>query len=799
MGTEQDRHQARRPPKPTAAVRSTSSTGLTRHGGSTAMHLSVANIDQGLQDPTSPSINAEGLVSESRCVDDGSRVDGCSLDVDKKQHAGSDRRPFDSQQPYCPDRYKDSGVHFASASSNGPSVSIPDRVAQLRSQLQHIQEMRARTDAQAESGRPSALPRSRPDAERYGAEPTAGNSSRTASRAQSPAPQPTLVEAKDKLSSILGFLDEVEETSRADISSITSARSAFGDSRGALDAPGLRRGHPTGLTDDALALQSRVHLLEVEVHDKKRIIEALQRTLSEAKERERQALADVTREADEKMGKQRMQLEAGVERQLQLVDRLLNDKAELTKRCGSLVDEVKAVERKFQLKIEEMDEQATKELARQKQNWAATERLRREAWEKEKTREIKDITIKGLQPEVERILAERKQERNRMEERHRDELEQQRRELQETAQAQVQHAREQTQREQERLLDAEREIHRRKLREEFERASAQLADERAKCSADVNSERRKCDQFKQQEIERSEAALRKAVLAERAKAEEAVKEARELLQKQQDEARRELEELKIRTHQEKDAWQRQQEADSKAGTEQRLAKLRQDLQEERERQIEVLVDRLGHEHVQQHREAEARFKQALESSKQEAQEEARQLAKQLDDARRDSQALEHQLALMERTLQGCQSTSDVSNARAADLQRRLEILEAERSSWKDEAALELEKHRDELWRVTQMKDRELEQLRCEFESQAKELADERRKAEERNSQAKQHEDKLMSDLESRVKRTLQAKDDQIAELRKACAASENKAREFEYLLARQREELLTGLTRSALS
>lgn len=57
------------------------------------------------------------------------------------------------------------------------------------------------------------------------------------------------------------------------------------------------------------------------------------------------------------------------------------------------------------MKVEDLDDKAAKELAKNKQNWMATERLKREAWEKEKVKEIKEMTVKGLQPEVERILA----------------------------------------------------------------------------------------------------------------------------------------------------------------------------------------------------------------------------------------------------------------------------------------------------------------------------------------------------------------------------------------------------------
>lgn len=48
------------------------------------------------------------------------------------------------------------------------------------------------------------------------------------------------------------------------------------------------------------------------------------------------------------------------------------------------------------VKFDEAEEGHAKELARQKQNWITAERLRREGWEKEKTREIKEVTIKGI-------------------------------------------------------------------------------------------------------------------------------------------------------------------------------------------------------------------------------------------------------------------------------------------------------------------------------------------------------------------------------------------------------------------
>jgi 5-azacytidine-induced protein 1 len=49
--------------------------------------------------------------------------------------------------------------------------------------------------------------------------------------------------------------------------------------------------------------------------------------------------------------------------------------------------------------------------------------MRREGWEREKTREIKEVTIKGLEPEVERILQNQRTERRKADDKHRLEIE----------------------------------------------------------------------------------------------------------------------------------------------------------------------------------------------------------------------------------------------------------------------------------------------------------------------------------------------------------------------------------------
>jgi hypothetical protein len=44
-------------------------------------------------------------------------------------------------------------------------------------------------------------------------------------------------------------------------------------------------------------------------------------------------------------------------------------------------------------------------LKKHKEGWATSEKIRRDAWMQEKTKEIKEMTVKGLEPEIHKLLA----------------------------------------------------------------------------------------------------------------------------------------------------------------------------------------------------------------------------------------------------------------------------------------------------------------------------------------------------------------------------------------------------------
>eukprot|EP00439_Symbiodinium_sp_Y106_P023100 s1629_g2.t2 len=726
------------------------------------------------------------------------------------------------RQRYCPSVYGEdvksspTGATLLPRRPRPTLDSTTDKVAEMRSRILSLKELRTQTDGDSHAPETTPVP-----------DQPAG------------PPAASVTQPQERLASIMSFLDEVEESSKADISSIIlSTRSSRTSGENEVSRPLI----PSGLTQDAAAVQSRASMLEVEVQDKKHIIDSLKRALHESQdpltvsflsrnrfadmlgniwereEREKEKVQATVKEWEEKLQQQKAQYEAGSERHLKLdltlvlgcvsseqllwqrasqvrgeVDRLLNDKTELTRRCELFSDELKAVERKYQMKIEEMEDHAAKELAKNKQNWIATERLKREAWEKDKVKEIKDMTVKGLQPEVERILAERKQEKVRLEEQKTEALEEQRRELLSLAQQQLQELREQKHREMEAALDREREAHRQKVRDEFERFSRELQEERTKCAADLLAERRLREELIRQAAEGSEVKLREALAAERARLQSSLNEAGERLAEANRQHQDQLSQLEARLRAEAEGSHKAQKEKARLETEEREASLRKELAAERDRQLEVVMDRLSREHVERQLAMETEANRKLQEARAAAGEETARVAKQLEEARAEVKLVQQQKKQLEEMLSSMKDCQTASAERFAECQQKCMDLECDRNELRKAADEVLRKHQNELQQLEDTREKELQDLRQSLGEAMAQIKEEQAKLEEVSKESQRREEQIIADLEAKVKRTLQAKDETIGELRKRCTALDNKVSEFGYLLERQREELLSGL------
>ena len=114
---------------------------------------------------------------------------------------------------------------------------------------------------------------------------------------------------------------------------------------------------------------------------------------------------------------QRQAHETATQRHLDFAERLLKDKDELAGRCAELSESLAAAEARHASQSAEMKAAYGEQLKKAKQKWDEAQAK----WESEKTLEIKEITIRGLEPEIQRLVQKHRNEVGDLIEKHREE------------------------------------------------------------------------------------------------------------------------------------------------------------------------------------------------------------------------------------------------------------------------------------------------------------------------------------------------------------------------------------------
>uniref|UniRef100_A0A8C0VAY0 Centrosomal protein 131 n=1 Tax=Cyanistes caeruleus TaxID=156563 RepID=A0A8C0VAY0_CYACU len=191
-----------------------------------------------------------------------------------------------------------------------------------------------------------------------------------------------------KLQSIISFLDEMEKSEQERPRSAASAQ----------------------VSAVATEVTSSMMRLKLEVEEKKRAISLLQTALAQQRELTDRHVKQTEKELGHQLRLQREQYEAAIQRHLAFIDQLLDDKKVLSEKCEAVVAELKQVDHKYGQKITQMQEQHELEIKKLKELMSATEKVRREKWIEEKTKKIKEITVKGLEPEIQKLVAKHRED-----------------------------------------------------------------------------------------------------------------------------------------------------------------------------------------------------------------------------------------------------------------------------------------------------------------------------------------------------------------------------------------------------
>ncbi|XKL59306.1 hypothetical protein PGB90_000322 [Kerria lacca] len=287
---------------------------------------------------------------------------------------------------------------------------------------------------------------------------------------------------------------------------------------------------------------------------------------------------------------QKQELEYSINKRQRLIEQL-----QLEKKVSSekLENTLKEMEKKQSIAIQTLEEKHKIELKKSIEKQAAADKLEREKWMETKTQKIKELAIKGLEPELNRMAVTHQEEISEIRKFHKRQLE----ELEEALNRRMAVQKEKLDAEKEKSLAIEREIARQKLEDEIGELEKRYQDQRKRLLAEVHVER--------ENMERAN----EATLAIKEKENERKWELKSLEMKQkieslQNQHQKELQKLYQNLETEKQIWIKNETMQFM----EKENKIREQCKKERDKHIELVIQKLENENTERERTAEQKLR-----------------------------------------------------------------------------------------------------------------------------------------------------------------------------------------------
>lgn len=552
-------------------------------------------------------------------------------------------------------------------------------------------------------------------------------------------------------------------------------------------------------------VRSKIQRLEEEIRSQGEAIQVLTGQLDQAHDKERAMAREFGAQRDQALAAQKASFEAAAQRQLAFIDRLMREKEELGRRCGDLGEEIRSLTGAYEARMEDMKTRFEADLRRHKEAWQAAERSKREAWMADKTREIKEMTIRGLEPDIQRLVAKHRQDLERREQEWQLETRKRLDELRLQHEDELRLLRDRWGRERDEVLERERAAAQTKLRDQADRFDGQVAALRVRLAEEAEARVEAVERQRREDRARLEDEL----VAARREQEQAVAAARATGEQERAEWQRRLEREVQKTREqyeaEREGWRAALADKLRRELQDRERELRRQLEQERDEEIDAVMSRLEAESGRVAAELEAQHRAREEVQGQRQAEELRRL--QEGEARANErlrQAVEREALARER----CER----AEASAAQLRRDLEA-KTQTTSWMEEqvraAQAEADRRERDIRRLFEEKGEVSRRAATQAVAEAAEArkrADKVRPwkrlrggdrpdghrwlqaARDLDALKSRHEEELQH-VEARVKAAIAKKDETIRQLREQVMQLERSLRDTQMVLERQRELL----------
>ncbi|XP_058649794.1 centrosomal protein of 131 kDa isoform X3 [Onychostoma macrolepis] len=610
---------------------------------------------------------------------------------------------------------------------------------------------------------------------------TTDNVERHRQLSQTPAlPDGGALLSEAKLQSIMSFLDEMEKSEQERPRSVTS-----GSHREVvLSEEDLAVVEQASAT--AAEVTGSMMRLKLELDEKKRTVNMLQTALTQQRELTIRHVKETEKELNHTFQLQKQQYEATIQRHLTFIDQLIDDKKALSERCEEVVGELKQVDQKYTKKIAQMQEQhemvwqilgpMCEEIKKLKELMSATEKIRREKWIDEKTKKIKEITVKGLEPEIQKLISKHKQELKKLRVLHEAELLQADERAAQRYVRQTEELRQQLERERDEQCQRDRELAKQRFEKQLQEEENSLQQQRRRLYKEVSEEKERITQLAARQHAELE-DLRKQLEENSSLAARALRE--ELEKSREEQERRhqvEIKALKERLEIEKQTWEENYMKKEEAWLLSRERELKEEVRRGRDKEIELAIQRLEEETRGAREECERasdnrikRLREKYEAELRDLEHSERAALQKQQEMREKHSEMEAELLRLQSLLrQREQEINNLTQARDKLSDERRSLAEVIRQEFAERLVETEEENRRMKMEVSEAKAR----LRLEVERVTREKEEE------------------LAEVHQRVKSAILKKEETVNNLRKQHEAAVKRADHLESLLEQQRKQLL---------
>ncbi|KAK3610710.1 hypothetical protein CHS0354_028100 [Potamilus streckersoni] len=588
----------------------------------------------------------------------------------------------------------------------------------------------------------------------------------------------------DKLKSIMSFLDEVQVADR--LSTVDQEISKLNED---LERPALLVPSADELAEledaqkAASEVTSKVLSQRLELDEKKRTVQMLQKALNQQRELTIRHAREIEREMKKRLDVQKDEYEDTIKRHLGFIDQLIDDKKNMSEKCENLVKELKTVDKKYQDKIKAMEDKHGMELQKLKDMHEAAEKLRREKWIEDKTKKIKEMTVKGLEPEIQRLIAKHKSEIKKIKQIHEAELLESDERAAQRYVKMTEELREQLAQEKEAAITREREMAKKRYEKQLQQEEEGYQQQRRRLYSEVQEEKERIAQAAsrqraeldklQQQLEDSHSHALEAMKVEFEKA------------RNEQERRHETEirELKEKLAIEKQSWEENYMKRHDNWLMQKERELREQVKKDRDKEIEMVITRLEEESTAAREDCEKVAENRIKRIREKFESEAKELERSERQALEKYNEMKAQLTEVEGENECLKVFSKQKDQEIEKLQELTDKMHRERDRVSDIIRQEFA---DRLVAT----DEENKRIKNEISELKARHRIEVNRAKEEMEEVKRNKDNEMEEVHKRVKQAIVKKEEVVNQLKQQYQAALKRADHLEGLLQQQRKQLL---------